>query len=190
MWLVLDVIIVGVTLRLVGFRPDLADRARDGAFVAELGGLVLAALALALLSLRVAMPSLEPRGRSVATAVALAVLAAGVGLWHPATVDVSLAQFFRAGAACAERTVWIAALPWLALMLAIRRGAPFAATRAGALAGAAAFVVAFALMRLVCRSDDPLHLLIWHAVPVALGIGLSAWVGAIFLTRWLGSTRP
>lgn len=65
-----------------------------------------------------------------------------------------------------------------------RSRVPSAPAGAGALAGAAAFLLAAAAMRVAYRIDDPLHLVTWHALPITLGAGLSARVGVVWLGRW------
>ena len=98
--------------------------------------------------------------------------------------DVAVSQFIATGLGCATSTVGLAALPWCALLIAVRRGAPLAPARAGALLGAAAFFMAALLMRARCPLDERLHLLVWHALPVAGGTVLSAVVGLAWLRRW------
>jgi hypothetical protein len=95
--------------------------------------------------------------------------------------------FVAMGVPCFKTTVMIAALPWLALLLLIGRRASVMPTRAGLLAGAAAFLLAAAGMRAACSLDDPLHLIVWHGAPVVLGRAISALLGAAFLGRWAAS---
>ena len=107
-------------------------------------------------------------------------------LWflQPRHGELAVTQFIGTGIGCASRTVVLAALPLCALLIAVRRGAPLAPARAGALAGGAAFLTAALLMRIDCPLDERLHLLVWHALPVAGGAGLSAVIGFVWLRRW------
>lgn len=77
----------------------------------------------------------------------------------------------------------LAALPWAVLLVGIRRGAPLAPMRAGLFAGAAAFSAATLLNRLWCASDEPLHLFVWHGLPLVMGPAVSAALGLAWLRR-------
>jgi Negative regulator of sigma F len=73
--------------------------------------------------------------------------------------------------------------------VALRRGAPLAAGVAGALVGGAAFMIAFGVMRVACRLDELLHLLVFHALPVVVGVLCSVLVGLLLFPRWRPRTR-
>jgi hypothetical protein len=77
-----------------------------------------------------------------------------------------------------------ALVPWLALFVAVRRGAPLNGPVAGAYAGAAAVLFAAAAVRIACPIDAQLHLLAWHTPPIAMGAAFSGVAGARWLDRW------
>jgi hypothetical protein len=52
---------------------------------------------------------------------------------------------------------------------------------AGASTGAAALLFTFALMRIECPIDEPLHILTWHLMPVLALAALSALAGSVWL---------
>jgi hypothetical protein len=58
----------------------------------------------------------------------------------------------------------------------------------GLLVGAGALLFSFAVMRISCPIDEPLHLLTWHLLPALLVIALSTAAGAICL-RFRPRTR-
>ena len=89
------------------------------------------------------------------------------------------------GAQCLLCTLGFSAIPWTALFVAVRRGAPLDVPLVGVCAGAAAFLFAAAAVRIACPIDEAVHLLTWHAMPVALGAALSGVAGARWLDRWL-----
>ncbi len=172
----------------IGARPDLALRLRDPAFLLEVGTLALAGVWMASQALRHAVPGMAPdRFRGI---VGLGGVAGMLLLREPIQTALSLDAFVTLGAPCASTAVGLAAGPWAALVIALRRGAPLSAARAGALAGGAAAVLAFLLLRLRCPVDDLLHVLVWHALPVVVtGVACTA-VGSWWLRRWRQVHRP
>jgi hypothetical protein len=178
-WLLLDLAIaawvvahkhVGLMTRLSWLSYDLE--------LATFGG---AALLAAVLALRSAIPGREPRkieiGLIALTAVVGSLLLAGT----PARSDYRLSTFISTGLPCAYTTCLLAAGPWVGLAWAVRRAAPLRGTLSGALVGAGALLFSFALMRIDCSVDEPLHLIVWHLTPALLAIAASAFVGGWWL---------
>ena len=139
------------------------------------------AILAAIIALRSAIP-----GRPVRTGelvITLALLMAGTGLLmtQPLRTGYPLSEFIRVGRLCAMQTCVLAAMPWIALWWAVKRGAPMRAGAAGLAVGAAAALLSFALMRLQCPNDERLHLLTWHLLPALLIAALSALAGMLWL---------
>ena len=183
LWLAL-VAMVGGVVGLSGVRPDLAQQLHDPVYLLETALLAGAGLVAAMLGLQEAIPGRAARRLERIVPFGLVLVAAVLWFRHPMRGDVAVSQFIATGLGCATSTVGLAALPWCALLIAVRRGAPLAPARAGALLGAAAFFMAALLMRARCPLDERLHLLVWHALPVAGGTVLSAVVGLAWLRRW------
>lgn len=186
-WIVLaTALAAGVVL--VGARHDLDLRLRDPAFLLEVGTLAFVGVWLASQALRHAVPGMAPdRFRGI---LGLGSVAGMLLLREPIQTALSLDAFVQLGAPCASTAVGLAAGPWAALVIALRRGAPLSAARAGALAGGAAAVLAFLLLRLRCPVDDLLHVLVWHALPVVVtGVTCTA-IGSWWLRRWRRAHRP
>ncbi|MGO9055881.1 MAG: NrsF family protein [Candidatus Binataceae bacterium] len=140
-----------------------------------------AAILAAVIALRSAIP-----GRPVRTgelAITLVLLLAGTGLLitQPLRTGYPLSEFIGVGRLCAMHTCLLAALPWIALWWAVKRGAPMHAGAAGLAVGTAAALLSFALMRLKCPNDERLHLLTWHLLPALLIAALSALAGMLWL---------
>jgi hypothetical protein len=141
-----------------------------------------AATLAAMMALRAAIPGRSASPREIA----LAVVAVLIGLTlvvigEPVRTGYPLGEFLHVGIKCAVQTCVLASLPWLALWWAVKRGAPMRGASVGALIGAAALLFSFALMRIDCPIDEPLHLVTWHLLP-ALGMtALSALAGAGWL---------
>jgi hypothetical protein len=183
-WLALAAVVVPAALALTHVRHDLPQVLRTLPFLLGLVVPLAAAGMAAWLALRLAVPGEDPDRRAVALAVALSPAVVLLPLSLPAGVPASLAAFVTAGWPCLLVTLLMAGLPWVALLVALRRGAPLAPGRAGALAGAAPFLVAAAGTRLVCPIEEALHLGAWHVAPVVVGAGLSALLGVARLGRW------
>lgn len=175
---------------LYGVRPDLRAHLQTPRYLLELGALAGTGLLVAALALAAAVPGRQPARAMRAAALGLGALAAVLSFGQSAHAEVTLATFVAVGSFCFACTLGLALLPWAALIVAVRRGAPLAPGRAGTLAGVAAFVMAYALMRLGCPVDDGVHLLVWHAGAVALGAAASTFVGLAWLGRWQGAPEP
>jgi hypothetical protein len=159
------------------------------AYVIELVFFAGAAMISAALALRSAIP-----GRTLAASEAMIagvlVFAGTIVLTIAQPMDTSdpLGDFARSGLRCACETVTFGALPWLALWWLVRRGASMSGWLSGLLVGAGALLFSFAVMRISCPIDEPLHLLTWHLLPALLVIALSTAAGAICL-RFRPRTR-
>jgi hypothetical protein len=182
-WLALQVLTLGVAVKF-GLRQDLGDQLRQPLFLLEVAALVGAGAMAAAMALRAAVPGMAS-GRSAVTPSVLLGLAVVVLMsLEPVTTMRSVWSFVASGAQCAACILAFSAIPWTALFLAVRRGAPLNGLVAGAYAGAAAFLSAAAAVRIACPIDEGLHLLASHTLPVAMGAALSAVAGARWLDRW------
>jgi hypothetical protein len=181
LWLAVAAAALGAALALLGLRPDVGARLA-GLLGPEIALLLAVGVADALLALLAAVPGREPSpalaAASLAGLVALAVL---YGL-EPAIA--STGHRAADGWPCAVRTLAVAAVPWVVLLVAVRRGATLVPVRAGLLAAIGAYFVAAAALRLVCPLDAREHLLLWHLGPVLLGLVASLLVGRSWLARW------
>jgi hypothetical protein len=90
---------------------------------------------------------------------------------------------------CAYSIGMRAALPLLVLWWMVRRGASMSARLSGLLVGAAASFFSFAMLRLECPIDEPLHILTWHLLPALALIALSTLAGGTWL-RFRTRVRP
>lgn len=180
-WLALEIgiVLVGVATH----RADLSQKLQSMQYLSELTTFIVMGTLAATLALKTAIPGREATGMELLLLSMLAVTATALiscEAWHNIT---SLAEFIRAGIKCALFTTMFAALPWLGLFWAVRRGAPLALRTAGALTGAAAFSFAIAVGRLRCPIEDSLHFLTWHILPGFLGVLLSMLASVAWLRR-------
>jgi hypothetical protein len=185
LWLALVVVVLGLVARF-HLRPDARSALASPLFAAQLVALAAAGVAAALLALRAAVPGDEPTRGQSALVSGVAALGVALLLGEPGRLG-PLATFVAQGIPCVVLTATLALAPWLALLVAVRRGAPLTPAGAGVWVGAGALLSAGALMRLACPSDDRFHLLAWHVTPVAAGIALSTAAARLLLGRRRGA---
>jgi len=146
----------------------------------------LAGLGLVWLALREAVP-----GLGVGAARSMLALAGGVGLqvalglliWQRTGAGISGPGALAAGAQCATIEGAIG-LPHLAIAIWLAlRALPIRPRWSGALAGAAAGLLADAVWHLACQRNDLEHLLVWHfGATVAMTL-LGAFAGSFWNRR-------
>lgn len=182
LWLLLG---AGVLLFRIhsGYRSDLMRELRDPSYLLGVAGFAAAGLLAAAFALRAAVPGREPGASEIAFLTLLAAASAMLLFRQPIDGNVPMAQFISTGVPCAIGVAAFAAIPWLAILWATRRAAPLSGATTGALAGAAALLFSFALLRVACPIDERMHLMVWHLMPVLIGTALSACVGAAILRR-------
>ncbi len=183
LWIIVD-LIVAVWVIAHG-RADLLSMLQRPDYLLELIFFGGAALLAAHLGLRSAVPGLA-LGKGEA---ALTVILALVGIWLLTRVaikpDYPLDTFVRKGLPCAFGTTLFAIAPWTGLAWAVARNAPLRGFLSGTLVGGGATLFSFAVMRIDCPVDEPLHIFAWHVAPVILLITVSTLIGG-----WVLRFRP
>lgn len=184
-WFAVQGSVVSVVMAM-GPRSDLGAQMIRVPFVTELSTLAIVGLGTALLALHAAVPGQEPRRGLVygLLAAAVAALALAAFLLPLAPLDWSLLD----GTSCAGKTLMIAVLPWVALVVVVVRGAALDPPIAGLLAGMGPLTTAAVIMRLMCPVEERLHVVLWHDLPVLLGFGVSVTIGVTIIARW--ARRP
>src|SRR5262249_33287888 len=156
----------------------------------ELVVFITLGVSAAALALKSAIPGREPGRQELALISGVAISAIILISCEPSVRAASLATFMRAGIQCTMFTATVAALPWLALFWAVRRGVPLATSSSGALIGVAAFSFALAIGRLCCPIEDSVHFLIWHMLPGAVGLLISISAASAWLRRRSTAAGP
>jgi len=182
LWLLLEAVFLALAAT-VGSRPDLPEKIRSLRYLLEVTAFVSTGTFAAVLALRAAIPGREATKREMELVAATAAVAILFVFSEPMALDVPLGGFIRAGLWCAFCVSSVAAVPWIALLWAVRRGAPTTVATAGGLAGLAAFFFSLAITRLGCPIDDRIHFFIWHVIPSLMGIVLSVLIGIAWLRR-------
>jgi hypothetical protein len=181
-WLALEVAIIALVVFAFP-QPHLSAQLHQFPYAVELGSFLLVGTLAGALALRNAIPGREASIREIGLLCAVGVAAVILVLLEPIRASVSLDSFVASGLQCLTCTIALAALPWMALFWAVRRGVALAVEVTGGLIGAASFSYAFAASRLGCPIDDLRHILLWHVMPVFLGVALSTLAGIAWLRR-------
>jgi hypothetical protein len=189
LWVILEVCVLAWAAAHT--RNNFMHKLKQPAYLGEIIFFAGAAVISATLALRSAIPG-RPLRAVEAMVVAVLVVAgtAFVTLAEPMNASNSLNQFVRVGLRCAYETWLYAAPQLLALWWMVRRGAPMNGRLSGLSIGAAALFFSFAIMRVACPIDEPLHLLAWHLLPALALIGLSTLAGDVWLRFRRFTRRP
>ena len=181
-WLAMELLVFGLVAGL-GLRMDITGQLENPLFLLELTLLVAAGGLCAAMALLAAVPGREPSQGAVALALGL-LAASFVCLYQEMPAAAQTLANSPYGMACSIKTVVIALIPWGALLFFARGGASLIPVAAGGLAGAGAFLIASATMRVVCPVDNFWHMVIWHSTPVLLALGASSMIGLFLLRAW------
>jgi hypothetical protein len=179
LWLMIEVAVLVRAMVVTG--NDFAMKLRHPPYALEIGFFGIAGLILAAMALKASIPGRESRPCQMALAVTLVLGGTLILFAVPMRTDLPLSQFAGIGSQCAFATFANAILPWIALWWAVRRGAPGNGRAAGAMVGASAMLFSFAIMRIACPIDEPLHLVTWHLGPAIAVTLLSTLAGAVWL---------
>jgi hypothetical protein len=178
-------IALGLHFAVLGLRPHLLT------LLGELGLLfklcltfLLVAISGALVS-RIARPGAYIRHITVLLAIVPALLAAAnivelivvpAALWGQRLIGAN-------AMVCLESIPFLAAAPLVAVLLALRQGAPEHPALAGAAAGLLAGAIGAACYATHCPDDSPLFVTAWYTLAITFVIGIGALAGSRVL-RW------
>jgi len=179
------VIAATVFLSELGVRPDVLAALHTVRFPFKF----VVTIALFAASLRLALALARPGGNAAAAARLLAVPALLIGgalvieltvlpeaAWGPRLIGTN-------AKVCLAAIPVSAVGPLVALLLALRSGAPTAPARAGASAGLAAAALAATFYAAHCTDDSPLFVATWYSLAIALVVAVGAVLGPRVL-RW------
>jgi hypothetical protein len=169
-------IALGLHFAVLGLRPHLLTQLGEPRLLFKLClTFLLAALCGALVS-RIARPGADIRRISLLLAIVPALLAAA-GLAELLAIPAAEWGQRLVGTNaifCLKSIPFLAAAPLVAVLLALRQGAPEHPTLAGAAAGLFAGAIGAACYATHCPDDSPLFVAAWYT----LAIGLVAAIGA------------
>lgn len=168
---------------MLGPRPDVAAAVGTMRFDLKLVLTLTLSVTSAIALARMALPGASISRVWLLVAPAL-LLVAFVAEWLILPADLRMTRMMGTNnMRCLIAIPAIGALPLVALLLALRHGAPTDPTRAGAVAGLLAGGVAATFYALHCFDDSPLFVAVWYT----MAIGILALIGAIasrLILRW------
>lgn len=185
-WLAAAWLWMGAVVFLAGLRPDIAGRLAEPFYLAELALLAVLGGTAALAALAFSRPDdcQMPWVRFIPLSFAAVWPVAAFLNMDPVAVS-SLAgdSLHSARFDCVRCILELSLPPGIAMFLIVRTGVAIRVLWAGGMAAAAAATFAYLAMRLIEPSDSPAHLLLWHALPVAVLCLAGMAAGKLFL-RW------
>lgn len=165
-WLAIALAAVGLSVGLMGPRPDLAIMLQDARYVTEQVAALLTAVATAFAAFMIVVP-----GRSRAWIVLPAL---PLSVWLGSIAWGCVAEWLRGEAAfasdwsCLPAIALVGAIPALAMVLMLRRGAPLLPHLAVCLGALAAAALGDFGLRLFHAIDAGLMVLVWQIGSVVL----------------------
>lgn len=175
-----------VFIVVLGPRPDIGRAlSQDPRFALKFLVTLALAVAAAGLALRLLRPGAASGWWRIALMLGPALLAAGV-LYELVTIDPAIWRSRLVGRnamVCLVAVPVLAAPILIALMLAMRAGAPTRPALAGAIAGLVAAGLAAALYAAHCVDDSPLFVMTWYGIAIATVVAVGALAGTRLL-RW------
>jgi hypothetical protein len=174
-WVLFEAAVLVLTIAIRGYR-SLQDLPQDYRPLIGIGLLLLASIAAAYLALKSAVPGREVTGPQMGILIVLLIAAFS---YMPGGRPTEVPQSFSI---VVSQLLGLAALPWLCLFRAVRRGVPLQPEIAGAATGVAAFCLAAALWQLMLSPPVPDLVL---GLSCAVVTALSALAGLRWL-NWIG----
>jgi hypothetical protein len=177
--------LLGLFFCMMPLRGDLLHKWAAPSFDLETLFLLAIFVTSTWLAHRSSIPGLITRGEQwvgVALIVTFGVFIASKFSISSFATELGLEMNFYRGR-CGPIVLVVASLQMMIGMLIARRAASTNLYRTGAWLGVSAGALALVAIQLICDHENFLHLLLWHAAPAALIVGVGSVVGRRFL-RW------
>lgn len=175
----------GLFLALLGLRPNLLQMLGEPRCLFKIVLMAFLAASSAIFLMRLSRPGASLHGSLLLLAATPALLALALGAemmvtspadWHARMMGAN-AMF------CLKSIPMLGLAPLIAVLIALRYGAPDNPALAGAAAGLFAGAVGAALYAMHCPDDSPFFVTLWYSVGIAALAALGATLGARLL-RW------
>ncbi len=169
----------------IGIRPDVGEAIATWQFDFKFVVTLTLAVAGAALAFRLVRPGAAARAARAATLIAPALLAAAI-VYELATVPAEAWLRLAIGTNAIHCLLLIplfSAPILMALLHALKRGAPDAPGQAGMAAGLFASGIGAAIYALQCTDDSPLFLGVWYTIAIAL-VALTGMAAGRKMLRW------
>ncbi len=183
-WIAIAVTFLVVSSLVEGWRGDWMARMVTIPFLAEILFTLLAGATAALAVFYLSVPDSRPRRWLVALAVAPFLIWLGLmaifSFYLPDMLPTKILHEFTHHFE-AWKLLAYGLLPGLLIFVMLKRAAPLHPGLTGLLAVVAITSLSAIACRLTCPVDDPLHVLVWHTLPVFLSGLLGVLLGKLFL---------
>jgi hypothetical protein len=168
-----------------GFRFDIWDKFSDHLYVLELGFLFLMTMSSCLAALCLSRP--DGQQMPWIRFVPFGFLVLWTGVAFTGASDISWTSIFHTVTLCQFSCAWhiliFSVPPSIAMFLTIRKGAPIQCCWAGSMATLSVTALGYLWLRLVELNDNPLHLIVWHVLPIMV-ICLVGMMAGKYILRW------
>lgn len=164
-----------VGVALFGFRPDLHEQVFTPAFLIQAIFLAVASILSALSAFAFSVPGEGKPGRVgwMLSSILFWVLFLVVSIFTTGNFLSGV------GLSCIRNIVVLGAIPGFALFMMIRAAAPLKIELTGVLGALAAAGLGALGTQFICKNYNPLHILLWHFVPVVFLGFLGALLGRL-----------
>ena len=182
LWVAVALLCVAIGLAHFGVRRDIADAWRTTDLLLRVVLLASTAWLAVLTAFRLSVPGEDTRAWSRLWPLAILLVLVAVGtaeVFYAAAVGDPGAPL-RAWT-CARKVAFTGTVPAVLAIVLILRAAPLEPTWAAMLGVLAAGAAGALTSELACPIRTPMHILLWHILPVALSAGLGLAVGRTVL---------
>lgn len=174
-----------ILISTIGMRRDMADAMETARVLVKIGATLLLAIASSSLVFQVGRPAAPLKPRGLLLLIPLALVAAAV----IAEMTMMPADSWRTrmmgnnARFCVMFIPVLALAPFIALMIALRNGAPDNPGLSGAVAGLASGGIAAAIYAWHCPDDSPLFLATWYTLAITI-VSTAGYFAGRRLLRW------
>jgi hypothetical protein len=172
---------VSILLAVLIFRPrsDIQEVIFSPVFVVETITLLAISLAANYFSFQLFIPGQESKKKFYLTLVLLFSWL----IFLTARLLFTTSPSMGSGMSCVRDIVFVAIIPVGALFYMGRKGAPLRRSFSGLISLLTGASYGALSSQLICKNDDPLHILVWHSVVLLLLTGFGAILGKVFYRK-------
>jgi hypothetical protein len=185
-WLIVALPVIAVFGMVMGLRPDLTEMLAEPVFLMQLAAGLVTAVAAAHAAFASSIPA-APRWMLWLPAAPLGVWIASLGrqCWQAWLAFGPEGVVFRPDLACLPTIAMLGAVPAIAMVAMVRRGASLTPRLTAFLGGLAAAALAYVGLRLVHPQDAAFMVLVWQFGSVAVFASIVGALGRRLLS-WRG----
>jgi len=178
-WVLITAVFIFLSLSISGVRPDIVAAFAEPAFTLRTLLMLGVGLAAAFSAFSFAVPGNSEKWPVVASVVGIAAFFATLGFWLISAKTFSPGP----GMICVRNVFSLGIITGTILCIMLRRAAPIRAGVAGLFALLGAASLANFATQFICQREGPVHVLVWHLIPVVLLCGGGILAGRL-LFRW------